>query len=219
MQTNETASNGADAVITASRTAARAPLNRAAHSEANWEDKLASYNRSLANDELNIKSFGGRCDHWADLADEFPEYHRKASFLMVFAMLEDDLSQFCKAIATEQKLTTPLTDASGKGIERAKFYLTKVARFAFPARTIEWQTIKSFGDVRNVLIHASGYLEPGNVQHERAKKFAQKRRSGLRVRNHARSQITLEPEFLPAMITTLEKFYELLLAQTNRPKP
>jgi hypothetical protein len=188
-------------------------------SETNWKDRLAMYNRSLEDDNLNLKSFGGRRDYWADLADEFPEYHRKASFLMVFAMLEDDLTQFCKAIATEQKLTTPLTDASGKGIERAKFYLTKVARFAFPASTIEWQTIKSFGDVRNVLIHASGHLEPRNGQHERAKKFAQRRRSGLRVRNHARSQITFEPEFLPSMIATLEKFYELLLAETNRPKP
>ena len=72
-------------------------------SEANWEDKLASYNQSLANDELNVKSFGGRRDHWADLANEFPQYHRKASFLMIFAMLEDDLTQFCKAIAAEQK--------------------------------------------------------------------------------------------------------------------
>jgi hypothetical protein len=70
-----------------------------------------------------------------------------------------------------------------------------------------------------VLIHAAGYLAPGNAQHERVKKFAQKRHSGLRVRHHARSQITLEPEFLPSMIGTLERFYELLLVATTPPKP
>jgi hypothetical protein len=77
---------------------------------------LASYNQSLANDELNVKSFGGRRDHWADLADEFPQYQRKASFLMIFAMFEDDLTQFCKAIAAEQKVTTALKDVPGKGM-------------------------------------------------------------------------------------------------------
>jgi len=40
-------------------------------SEANWQDKLASYNRSLADDDLNLNSFAGRRDHWADLANEF----------------------------------------------------------------------------------------------------------------------------------------------------
>jgi hypothetical protein len=188
-------------------------------SEANWEDKLASYNQSLANDEVNVKSFGGRRDHWADLADEFPQYHRKASFLMIFAMLEDDLTQFCKAIAAEQALKTTVFDSEGRGIERAKTYLTIIARFTFPANTRDWQTIKAFGDLRNVLIHAAGYLEPGNAQHEGVKTFSKRRQSGLRVRHHARSQITLEPKFLPSMIATLEKFYELLLAETNRPKP
>ena len=188
-------------------------------SETNWNEKLASYNRSLVDDNLNLKSFGGRRDHWANLADEFPEYHRKASFLMIFAMLEDDLSQFCKAIAAEQKVTTALKDVPGKGIERAKDYLTKAVHFAFPASTREWQTIKAFGDVRNVLIHAAGYLEPGNAQHEQVKKFSRRRQSGLRVRHHARSQITLEPEFLPSMIATLEKFYQLLLATTNKAQP
>src|ERR1700730_11864271 len=83
-------------------------------SETNWEEKLASYNRSLKDDDLNLKSFGGRRDHWADLANEFPQYHRKASFLMIFAMLEDDLTQFCKAIAAEQKLTATVFDTAGR---------------------------------------------------------------------------------------------------------
>jgi len=109
---------------------------------------LASYSQSLANDEVNVKSFGGRRDHWADLADEFPQYHRKASFLMIFAMLEDDLTQFCKAIAAEQALKTTVFDSEGRGIERAKTYLTIIARFTFRANTRDWQTIKAFGDLK-----------------------------------------------------------------------
>jgi hypothetical protein len=185
-------------------------------SEANWQEKLASYNQSLADDELNLRSFGGRRDHWADFANEFPQYHRKASFLMIFAMLEDDLTEFCKAIAAKQKLTITLSATRGRGIERAKTYLTKVAGFAFPANTPEWQRIKVLADVRNVLIHAAGYLEPGNAQHERVKKAAAASNSGLRLHHHARSQISLERDFLPSMLTTLETFYERMLAATKK---
>lgn len=185
-------------------------------SETNWEDKLASYNQSLANDELNVKSFGGRRDHWADLANEFPQYHRKASFLMIFAMLEDDLTQFCKAIAAEQKLTATVFDTAGRGIERAKAYLAKTASFPFPAAAAEWQKIKIYADVRNVLIHAAGYLEPGNSQHERVKMAAKAPDSGLLLHHHARSQIGLEPGFLPSVIETLERFYERLLSATKK---
>jgi hypothetical protein len=185
-------------------------------SEANWQEKLASYNRSLANDELNLNSFGGRRDHWADLANEFPQYHRKASFLMIFAMLEDDLTELCKGIAEKQKLTTTLSETPDRGIERAKTYLTKIAGFAFPASTHEWQRIKVFADVRNVLIHAAGYLEPGNAQHERVKKAAQVSDSGLHLHYHARCQISLESDFLPSMLATLETFYERMLAATKK---
>ena len=185
-------------------------------SDANWQEKLASYNRSLANHELNLKSFGGRRDHWADLANEFPQYHRKASFLMIFAMLEDDLTELCKAIAAKQKVTITLSATPGRGIERAKAYLMKVACFPFPASTPEWQRIKVFADVRNVLIHAAGYLEPGNAQHERVKKAAEASRSGLSLHHHARSQISLESDFLPSMLATLETFYERMLVATKK---
>jgi hypothetical protein len=186
-------------------------------SEANWEEKLASYNQSLANDELNLKSFGGRRDHWADLANEFPQYYRKASFLMIFAMFEDDLTQFCQAIRAEQKLTTTVFETDGRGIERAKAYLAKTAGFSFTAKIAEWQKIKIYGVLRNVLIHAAGYLESGNAQHERVKTAARAPNSALVLHHHARSQIALEAGFLPSVIETLGRFYDRLLSATKKP--
>jgi hypothetical protein len=124
---------------------------------------------------------------------------------MIFAMFEDDLTELCKGIAAKQKLTIALSKTPGRGIERAKTYLTKVAGFAFPASTPEWQRIKVFADVRNVLIHAAGYLEPGNAQHERVKKAALASDSGLRLHHHVRSQISLESDFLPSMLAAMKK--------------
>lgn len=180
------------------------------------EDTLASYNRSLADDKLNITRFGGRRDQWANLANEFPQYHRKAFFLMIFAMLEDDLTEFCRSTAAEQTLAASVSTAPGRGIERAKGYFTKMAGFPFPASTPEWQLIKLLSDVRNVLIHAAGYLEAANAQHERVRKVAAAAGSGLLLHHHARVQISLEPDFLPTVIATLERFYERLLAVTKR---
>ena len=185
-------------------------------SETNWKEQLASYNASLENDELNIERFGGRRDHWADLANEFPQYHRKASFLMIFAMLEDDLTEFCKAVATEQKLTFPAPDMSERGVDRAKAFLSKAAAFAFPANTKEWEKIKAFQDLRNVLIHAAGYVDPTNAQHEKVKRFSETHDSGVILLHHARSQISLEPAFLPLVIATLERFYRLLTDATKK---
>ena len=82
--------------------------NYVAFSESGWERYLADYNKSLTNHALNVANFGGKRDHWADLAQLFPQYHRRASFLMLFAMFEDDLNQLCKTIAAERKLIPSL---------------------------------------------------------------------------------------------------------------
>lgn len=180
-------------------------------SEKNWEEKLASYNISLTDDDLNLKSFGGERGHWSDLAKEFPQYQRKACFLMIFSMLEEDLNQFCKAISVELDLKINLSDIADRGIERAKTYLSKVAEIEFPETSAEWEKIKIFRDVRNVLVHAAGYLDEENAQHRKVKKFSEQKDSGLSVEHYARDRINMEPEFLPGVVVTLQKFYELLI--------
>jgi len=188
-------------------------------SEKNWEEKLASYSLSLADDDLNLKSFGGHRGHWSDLANEFPQYQRKACFLMIFSMLEDDLNQFCEAIRIELDLKINLSDIAGRGIERAKTYLSKVAEIEFPKQSAEWEEVQRFRDLRNVLVHEAGYLDEEKAQHRGVKKFSEQNDSGLSVEHHARDRINLAPEFLPGVLATLQKFYELLIeAKRNTQK-
>jgi hypothetical protein len=180
-------------------------------SEKNWEEKLASYNLSLVDDDLNLKSFGGERGHWSDLANEFPQYQRKACFLIIFSMLEDDLNQFCEAIRVELHLEISVFDSAGRGIERAKTYVSKVAGIEFPKQSAEWERIQRFRDLRNVLAHEAGYLDEEKAQHRRVKKFSEQNDSGLSVEHYARDRINMEPEFLPSALVTLQKFYELLI--------
>lgn len=187
-------------------------------SEKNWEEKLASYNLSLTDDDLNLKSFGGERGHWSDLANEFPQYQRKACFLIIFSMLEDDLNQFCEATRVELDLKINLSDIAGRGIERAKTYLSKVAEIEFPKHSAEWERIQRFRDLRNVLVHEAGHLDEEKAQHRRVKKFSEQKDSGLSVEHHARDRINLAPEFLPGVLDTLQKFYELLIEAIKTPK-
>jgi hypothetical protein len=184
-------------------------------SEKNWEEKLAAYNASLGNDHLNLKSFGGERGLWSDLAREFPQYQRKACFLMIFAMLEDDLNQFCESIRLQLDLKLNLSDIAGRGIERAKIYLLKVVEIRFPSQSVEWEKIQHYRDLRNILIHEAGYLDEEKAQHLRIKEFSEQKDSGLSVERHARNRINLEPEFLPRVLDTLENFYELLIEETK----
>jgi hypothetical protein len=190
--------------------------NYIAFSEAGWEHYLAEYDRSLADDALNVAKFGGKHDHWADLAHVFPQYHRRASFLMLFAMFEDDLNQFCKSIAAERKLTRSLNETSGRGIERAKVWLEKVAGLDLTAIGPGWLKIRQFRDLRNVLVHAAGFLEPEKPQHKRVRKLTEVNDSGLELQHHARTEVILTPEFLPIVIGTFETFYNLLMDITTK---
>jgi hypothetical protein len=185
--------------------------NYVSFSENSWEQYLNEYKQSLRDDTLSVAKFGGRHDHWADLAQTFPQYHRRASFLMLFAMFEDDLNQFCKSIGSQRKLTKSLKQTRGQGIERAKTWLKNVAHLNLAAVNKEWARILQFRDVRNVLVHASGFLETGNDQHERVKKFAKTKGSQLELHHHARTEIVLKSKFLLTVINTLETFYKSLL--------
>jgi hypothetical protein len=193
--------------------------NYIAFSEKGWEQHLAEYVRSLADDALNVAKFGGKRDHWADLAEVFPQYHRRASFLMLFAMFEDDLSQLCRSIAAERKLTRSLRETQGQGIERAKVWLEKIARLDLTAIAPEWTKITQFRDLRNVLVHAAGFLDPENPQHKRVRDLTEVEGSGLELRHHARAEVILTSDFLATVIGTFAAFYELLMdAITREPR-
>src|ERR1700682_1451423 len=185
-------------------------------SEKSWEEYLAAYNRSLDDDALNVAEFGGRRDHWADLATVFPQYHRRASFLMLFAMFEDDLNELCRSVAAERKLTRPLEKTRGRGIERAKAWLAKVAQLDLGPIDKEWKKITQFRDLRNVLIHAAGFLEQGNPQHESVRTFTHVKSSGLQSRRYARTEVILTSEFLPMVLDTFEAFYKSLVQITQQ---
>jgi hypothetical protein len=186
--------------------------NYVAFSEQAWEHYLAEYDRSLADDKLNAAKFGGKRDHWADLAEVFPQYHRRASFLMLFAMFEDDFNQLCRSIEVGRRLSSSLKETLGQGVERAKVWLKKVAGLDLAAIAPEWTKIRQFRDLRNVLVHAAGFLEAESPQHKRVRKLAEVEGSGLELQHHARTEVILRSDFLPMVIRTLEAFYGSLLS-------
>lgn len=178
-------------------------------SEAAWERYVADYHASLGDDELNIAAFGGSRDLSADLSNAFPQYHRRASFLMLFALFEDDLNRLCEAIAADRKLNSPQPGTKERGIERSKIWLKDVAGIDI-AGTHEWVTIVELREVRNVLIHAAGFLNPANSKHERMRKMAERATSRYELHYHARTELTLRSGFLDVAIDSFAAIYQTL---------
>jgi hypothetical protein len=180
-----------------------------AFSEASWERYAADYHASLGNDELNVAAFGGSRYLSADLSNAFPQYHRRASFLMLFALFEDDLNRVCEVIAADRKLNPPQPGTKARGIERAKIWLKDIAGIDI-AGTHEWVSIVEFREVRNVLIHAAGFLNPANSKHERVRKIAERATSRYELYHYARTELTLRSGFLNVVIDTFAAIYQAL---------
>lgn len=104
-------------------------------------------------------------DYYSDVFYQYQEYTeilRRSLFSYIYSVIENMLNDLCNSERESKKLKLSLSDLSGKGIERAKNYLKKVAEIQFPAESGEWQELKVYNLVRNCLVHREGELGDSN---------------------------------------------------------
>ena len=97
-------------------------------------------------------------DEYWQIHERFPNILRRALFLYCYAEIEAYLNRMCHIAQRQYGLDLPLSKVTGKGIERAKLYLTKVAGVAFPSDSREWRELTNYNKLRNVLAHSEGRL-------------------------------------------------------------
>jgi hypothetical protein len=79
-------------------------------SEKNFKKELECYKRSLSDNNDDTYNYQRNLQH--NLETEFPQYHWKATVLVVFAIFEDNLKHLCRIFENnEEKL---------RGIDGAK---------------------------------------------------------------------------------------------------
>jgi len=98
-------------------------------------------------------------DELSNHTNEFEDLLRKSFFVSLYVFLENELNKDCKRLQQSIGNTTlSLENAKGKGIERAKSYLTQIGcQFPFD-KSREWQEIKCFNKLRNHIIHNNGKI-------------------------------------------------------------
>lgn len=91
-----------------------------------------------------------------DLSTNVPNLFRRSLFIAAYALLEFHLQQLAKECEERDKLPISVGELHGQGIERSRIYLKKIAAMPFPDTSSEWQEIKWFAALRNLLVHRFG---------------------------------------------------------------
>ncbi len=100
----------------------------------------------------------------------FPALQRAATFLAIWGSFERHMNELCEEVATAASHKVAVKDLAGRGLSRARAYLTKVAGLDGAWAQALWQDFPDLQRLRNLFAHGDGHLE-GEQAPQR--KFAQ----------------------------------------------
>lgn len=159
------------------------------------------------------------CEEW-QLSERFPLVFRYSLFVQCYTYHEDNLTRICHRYA--RRGCEPLNDAEAvkkdRGIKKAQKYLKQVVGMGdkFPDQTPEWQELRDYNLIRNLIVHYDGRV-PDNYDAKKRKrvlKFIDRHTSiDLPQPQHWSSErfIQLSRDFCPEFIDTLSRFFEKLV--------
>jgi len=103
-------------------------------------------------------------DLWIDTAETIPRLQWYSQLMIAFGYFEKMMNDVCKEIEVGRTITKSVFDLRGKGITRAKNYLSREVQIKRPFSGQRWQQIKLSSRLRNAIAHNDGYVnyEPEN---------------------------------------------------------
>jgi hypothetical protein len=119
-----------------------------------------------------------------------------AIFIGMYSDFEAYLNMICNAHSNNNGSAIVLKDISGSGIERAVTYLTKVVGLTNLKSTAEWNDLKHWNRVRNILVHNNRVIR--NDVDEKSIKFL-----NLKI-NSKQNRVYL-------LVDDCEKFHDLIV--------
>lgn len=182
-----------------------------AFSERLQKEDHDAYLASLAGeDEEQATRFASRRDLAADLSERFPQHLRSSSLLILFALFEENLNHVCESLREHRALMLGFSDVSGKGIDRSRKYIGKVAGWKIPETN--WQGLKNVQTIRNLFAHNAGFIGPHKLE-EISKIVSDS--PHLRIESFARDKVFLEKDYLEYSRSLIRSFVSDL-AQLNQ---
>jgi hypothetical protein len=101
----------------------------------------------------------------------FPSLAFRTTFVLTYALLEQELCKLCEQVQKHRNLALGYRDLRHHGIFAARTYLEKVCEVKYPAEAL-CKEIENLNKVRNSLLHANGYLGPPPLRNDTAKALA-----------------------------------------------
>ena len=98
--------------------------------------------------------------------NEFIDVLYSSFFVSLYSFLESHLNNECKSSQHEDPtIKISLNDLHGKGIERAKKYLTKVLGTSYQfGNSPVWEEIKQYNTIRNCIIHNNNIIKDNKLK-------------------------------------------------------
>jgi hypothetical protein len=126
-------------------------------SKATAFDAEVSAGAASLDHEVRQDYFEYHAEEFAELSDELPTVLRYAVLAAADTALETYLNNTCQTYAEVENAQVRLDDLTGRGIRRARSYLTKVAGIAVPGGST-WTNVIRLHELRNCVIHADGHV-------------------------------------------------------------
>ena len=148
-------------------------------------------------------------EHCARIEGAFPSLLRRSLFLTIYAEIEAYLNAVCEKAKRAQELELSLHELAGRGIQRAKLYLAKVASVPFPSDSPEWKKLTDYNQLRNALAHTEGRLREEAINGYLGKYV--RKHPGLWLDSNG--NVDIEPGFCEGVITDAISLFERLPAE------
>lgn len=126
--------------------------------EKEFESQTERYNLLSANQRHElIEKYG-----WELTSNQsaFPEMLRGSVLISIYNLMEHQLNNVCHGFEYSSASKIKLNDLNGKGIERARIFLIKIADIDFSSLNTQWEFIKSLNLIRNNIVHSGTILPP-----------------------------------------------------------
>ncbi|MED3821394.1 hypothetical protein ABE112_29030 [Priestia aryabhattai] len=139
---------------------------------------------------------------------QFPNILRSSLLISIYSFLENQLTRLCKELQVKMKLKVKYSSISGKGIEKAKVYLSDVVQLNFPSGSQEWQKINDYQNIRNCFAHSEGIVKDEDKKLIRSiEKLDNVNVQGDVVIGKS---IILSKDFISNFIETIKAFWEMI---------
>lgn len=166
-----------------------------------FEDFAEEELEGLTDEQINEYNDFLSDEYWL-LSKAFPNILRSYLFVACYSLLEYGLVSLCKHLQKKNNYKIELEDIIGKGINRVKTYLKKVAEINFPDQTKSWNDIINYSNLRNFIVHNQGRLDNSN----KAKKVGRFIKKKNWVELDKLSRIQFKKGFFREVKKTIEDF-------------